>query len=116
MIEVDVEKIARLAYLELSESQKTVFQQQFKNILEYVSLLDQVKMSKEEAKQMGAYHVLMPFYDLLKIDPSISERDESAEDETRALIYSNEEAVQNTSKTGGLPGALLYEVPSIIER
>ncbi|MDB5038038.1 MAG: Asp-tRNA(Asn)/Glu-tRNA(Gln) amidotransferase GatCAB subunit [Bacteriovoracaceae bacterium] len=116
MVKVDVEKIASLAYLELSETQKTVFQSQFENILKYVSQLDEVAMTPEEAKQMGAYHVLLPFFELLKIDPATNLRDENDDSEVKTLVLTNEEALSNAPKTGGLPGALLYEVPSIIER
>lgn len=113
---IDVEKIANLAYLELTETQRKLFQTQFENILKYVGQLDEIKMSSKEAQKMGAYHVLLPFYEMLGIDPSASLRDEGAPSEVSKLVYTNDEAVGNASKTGGLPGELLYEVPSIIER
>jgi Asp-tRNA(Asn)/Glu-tRNA(Gln) amidotransferase C subunit len=115
-MKVDVEKIANLAYLELSEMERSLFQTQFENILKYVGQLDEIKMTPEEANQMGAYHVLLPFYEILKIDPTTSLRDEDSAEENRALIFSNDEAVANSARTGGLPGGLLFEVPSIIER
>lgn len=113
---MDVEKIANLAYLELTDQQKLRFQEQFDHILQYVSQLDKVSMTPTEANEMGAYHVLLPFYELLKIDPSESLREEEKTSEVSKLIFSNDEAVTNAPKTGGLPGELLYEVPSIIER
>lgn len=115
-MKVDVEKIASLAYLELTSEQRSRFQSQFENILKYVGQLDEIKMSSDEAAQMGAYHVLLPFYEQLGIDPALSLRNEDESSEVAKLIFTNEEAVNNSAKTGGLPGGLLYEVPSIIER
>ncbi len=116
MAHVDVEKIASLAYLELGPEQRSKFQAQFDNILEYVGKLDQVKMTPEQTAEMGAFHILSKFYEVMKLDPSITLRTENEGQEINQVLTTNEEALASAPKTGGLPGQLLYEVPSIIER
>jgi len=111
-----VDKVADLAYLKLSDSERLTFEKQFPEILKYVDQLQSVSMSLEEAKSMGAFHVSLAFYESLKLDSSQSLRDEDESEAIRSLILTNDEALRNAPKSGGIPGELLYEVPSIIER
>lgn len=113
---IDVEKIAKLAYLELSQQEKSRFQTQFDQILDYVAQLEKVPMTEAEAQSMGSFHVLTAFYEELKISSQLSLRNENEGKEINQVVTTNEEAVASAPKTGGLPGQLLYEVPSIIER
>lgn len=115
-MDFSVDKVAALAYLRLTDAEKKAFQAQFENILKYVDQLQQVPMTAEEGNQMGAFHVSLAFYEALKIDPSANLRNEDESNETEKLIFTNEEALKNAPQTGGIPGELLYEVPSIIER
>jgi aspartyl/glutamyl-tRNA(Asn/Gln) amidotransferase C subunit len=115
-MEFPIEKIASLAYLELTEQQKKSFESQLRDIMNYVDQLQKIPMTPEEANQMGAFHVLSAFYQNLQLDPDASLRDEQVSDETEATIFTNDDAVRGAPKTGGIPGALLFEVPSIIER
>ena len=115
-MEISVEKIASLAYLKLSEQEQKDFQKKFNDVLHYVDKLQEVPMSPDEAKEMGAYHVLTAFYKELGLDPADSLRDENNSEEVEKLNLKNEEALKNSPRSGGLPGELLYEVPSIIER
>lgn len=110
------EKIAKLAYLELSETEKKDFQKQFEAILSYVNKLQNVPMTADEAKKMGEFHITTAFFDLLKLDPSLSLRSDQNDSVAAKINLTNEEALKNAPKTGGIPGELLYEVPSIIER
>lgn len=114
--EFSVDKIARLAYLDLTAEERTAFQKQFRSILEYVDQLQKVPMTAEEAKEMGAFHITTAFYASLGQDPSVSLRDETQSDEVNRLNLTNDEALKNSPKSGGIPGELLFEVPSIIER
>jgi len=111
-----VDKIAALAYLELKPQEKADFQKQFDAILEYVNQLQELEMKPEEAKKMGAFHITTAFYEALKLDPRLKLRDENKESEVSKLNLTNEEAMKNAPRTSGIPGELLYEVPSIIER
>ncbi len=113
---VSVEKIAQLSYLELQNEEKERFQKQMGSVLAYVDQLQKVPMTDAEAKSMGAFHITNAFYEMLKIDPSENLRDENSEAEVESLNLSNEEALKNSPKSGGIPGELLFEVPSIIER
>jgi Asp-tRNA(Asn)/Glu-tRNA(Gln) amidotransferase C subunit len=113
---ISVDKIAALAYLKLSESEKSRFQDQFDGVLNYVKALDEVKMSAEEAKGMANFHILSAFYSQLGIDPIQSLRDENGDQSVNNLNLTNQEALQNAPTSSGLPDALMYEVPSIIER
>jgi len=115
-VKLDVEKVAALAYLNLSEEEKKGFEREFQEILNYVDQIQSVPMSSEQAKEMGAFHVQTAFYNLLTLDPELQLRDDSGKDEyLEGLRLSNEEAVSNAPKASGLPNELLYEVPSIIE-
>lgn len=111
-----VEKVANLAYLELSTAEIKTFGEQFQNILKYVGQLNEVAMSPQEAKSMGAFHITSAFYDLMNVDPQTSLRIEESSGDVEKLNLTNEEALKNAPQTGGIPGELLYEVPSIIER
>ncbi len=115
-MDISVEKIASLAYLELSASQKKTFGSQLSQILDYVQQLNKVPMTPEESKEMGAFHVLTAFMKQLdlKAEPYLRKEDHSVE--CNSLVLSNEEATSNAPKLSGLPGEMLYEVPSIIER
>ena len=112
---IDVDKIAALAYLKLSQDEKTRFQTQFEKILHYVEQLNAVSMSKDEAKEMGQFHILSAFFkdkgwtfaDSLRSD---------GKSEVSALNLTNPEALQNAPASAGLPEGLMFEVPSIIER
>lgn len=114
--EISVEKVAKLAYLQLSQAEAQSFQSQFDAILGYVGKLNEVSMSEAEAKAMGAFHITSAFYDLLKLDPSTSLRNENDSKSVSTLNLTNDEALKNSPKSGGIPGELLFEVPSIIER
>ncbi len=116
MAEFSVDKVAKLAYLELTPSEKVAFEKQFTSILNYVDQLQKVPMSADEAKKMGAFHISTAFIESLGLDPQFSLRDETAESETQRLRLSNEEALKNSPKSSGIPGEMLFEVPSIIER
>ncbi len=111
-----VEKVAALAYLKLSADEKKAFEEQFKNILGYVDQLQKIAMSSEEAKAMGAFHVQEKFYEKFNMSFLQNLREEDANEELDSLILTNEEATKNAPKADGLPGELLYEVPSIIDR
>lgn len=113
---VSIEKIASLAYLELSEGEKAAFQKQIDDILHYVNQLEKVPMSPEESQAMGAYHVLTAFHKQFKWTTDESLRNDNESLETQKLNLSNAEALQNAPSSSGLPGELLFEVPSIIER
>lgn len=113
---VSVDKIASLAYLELTPDQKARFQAQMEAILGYIDQLQKIPLSAEEAKQVGGFHVTTAFIERLKIDASENLRDESQDSLVESLNLSNEEALQNAPKSSGIPGELLFEVPSIIER
>ena len=113
---VSVDKIASLSYLELSPDQKIRFQKQLEAILGYIDQLQKIPLSPDEAKQMGAFHVTTAFIERLKIDTSDSLRDESNDLSVKGLNLTNDEALQNAPRSGGIPGELLFEVPSIIER
>jgi Asp-tRNA(Asn)/Glu-tRNA(Gln) amidotransferase C subunit len=112
-----VEKVAELAYLKLSPSEREAFAKQFKDILGYVDQLQKVSMTASEAKSMGAFHIQTAFYEELKLEPSLALRNGSDQgQEVEGLVLSNEEATKNAPKSSGLPGQQLFEVPSIIER
>ncbi len=113
-----VDKVAELAYLKLSAEEKSAFQTQFEQILKYVGQLQAIPMTETEAKEMGEFHISSAFYKELGLDPSATLRgDEDSEStDIRGLNLKNEEALSNAPKTGGIPGELLFEVPSIIER
>lgn len=112
-----VEQVAALAYLKLSEEEKSAFEAQFRDILNYVDQLQNVPMSAEEAHAMSAFHVQKAFYEQLKMPFSSKLRDENKEmPEWEKLKLSNEEALANAPKKSGLPQELLFEVPSIIDR
>ncbi|MBN8555219.1 MAG: aspartyl/glutamyl-tRNA amidotransferase subunit C [Deltaproteobacteria bacterium] len=111
-----VEKIAQLAYLSLTDDEKKSFDTQFKGILSYVDQLQKVPMSAEEAKAMGEFHISSAFYKQLGLSPSITLRDEDQMEEVNSLTLTNEEALSNAPQTGGIPGELLFEVPSIISK
>lgn len=115
MKDFSVDKIAQLAYLKLSPQERQTFESQFDAILNYVNQLNEVPMTAEEAKEMGAFHITNAFYKTLALDPSISLREEMDAD-VEKLNLSNEQALKNAPKTSGIPGELLFEVPSIIER
>lgn len=116
-MEISVEKVASLAYLKLSSEEKTKFEKQFKDILDYVDQLQKVPMSSEEAKQMGAFHVQTLFYESLKLDPSSKLRDDlDSHHDFEKLILNNKEAVGNAPAASGLPNAEMFEVPSIIKK
>ena len=112
----DVEKIARLSYLELNDDERKIFETQFSDILKYVDQLNQIPMSSEEAKSMNSFHIQSAFYDMFDLDPNANLRSEPADEEQKSLILSNSEALENAPKSSGLPNELLFEVPSIIER
>ena len=113
---VSVDKIASLAYLELSDAEKSAFQTQFDQILTYMNELQKVSMSSAEATQMGAFHISMAFYEALHIDPGSTLRTDDQFEKVQSLNLTNEEALRSSPKSGGIPGELLYEVPSIIDR
>lgn len=112
---ISVEKIAQLAYLKLTESERVQFTQQFGDILRYIEQLEGVPMTPEEAKQMGAFHITSAFYEILQLNPDLSIRNESEFENFNELVLRNEEALKNAPRSSGLPGELLFEVPSIIE-
>lgn len=115
-MDFSVDKVAELAYLELTDSERQEFEAQFKEILQYVDQLQEVKMTDDEAKAMGAFHVQTEFYRRLGQNFSENLRYQNKDQETfENLKLSNEEALRNAPKSGGLPGELLFEVPSIIE-
>jgi Asp-tRNA(Asn)/Glu-tRNA(Gln) amidotransferase C subunit len=116
LMSISVDKISSLAYLQLTEKERESFQSQFKDILQYVDQLQKVPMTAEEAKEMGAFHISSAFYKELGLKPSLTLRDEDQSEEVNSLTLSNEEALRNAPQTGGIPGELLFEVPSIIER
>ncbi len=112
-----VDKVASLAYLQLSEAERALFESQFKEILGYVDQLQKIPMTEAEAQSMGAFHVQTRFYEISGLEFGQSLRDEDQKDEELdSLNLSNEEALSNAPKKEGLPGELLFEVPSIIER
>lgn len=111
-----MEKVAALAYLKLSSEELKSFEKQFKEILAYVDQIQEVPMSAEEAKSMGAFHIQTAFYKQMGLSSLESFREDQSNDEGQKLLLSNEEALQNASKKSGLPQELLFEVPSIIER
>ncbi|PIR22729.1 MAG: Asp-tRNA(Asn)/Glu-tRNA(Gln) amidotransferase GatCAB subunit C [Deltaproteobacteria bacterium CG11_big_fil_rev_8_21_14_0_20_45_16] len=117
MAEFDVDKVASLAYLKLNDTEKKNFSAQFAQILDYVDQLQKIPMSADEAKTMGAFHVQTAFYEMFKIDPLESLRNEKdSSPDFEKLILSNEEALMNAPRSSGLPNQLLFEVPSIIDR
>jgi len=109
-------KIAKLAYLELSETETKDFQKQFAAILSYVDKLKDIPMTSEEAKKMGAFHITTSFYELMGLDAALTLREEGCDAPATRLNLTNDEALKNAPQTGGIPGELLFEVPSIIER
>jgi aspartyl/glutamyl-tRNA(Asn/Gln) amidotransferase C subunit len=113
---LDVEKVARLAYLKLSADEKTLFVHQFKKIMEYVNQLNEVEMTDLEAQSMNSFHIQTAFYEMFEIDPNHNLRDEPSDASQERLVLNNSEALHNSPKSSGLPHELLYEVPSIIER
>jgi len=113
---VSVDKIASLAYLELTPDQKQRFQTQMESILGYIDQLQKIPLSAEETKKMGAFHVTTAFIDRLGIETLENLRGEASETEVAKLNLSNDEALRNAPKSSGIPGELLFEVPSIIER
>lgn len=115
-MEFSVDKVAKLAYVSLTQEQKKTFKAQFEDILKYVDQLNEVPIKPEEAKDMGKFHVQTAFYKALGLDPSQTLREEAKNEDLNQTNLTNEEALQNAPKTGGLPGELMYEVPSIIER
>lgn len=118
-MDISVEKIASLAYLELSPEEKSKFQKQFAKVLTYVKNLDEVKMTPEEAQAVGSFHILTAFYRDLGLDPQFStRRDDSSADQmaVATLNLSNSEGLKNAPASSGLPEAMMFEVPSIIER
>lgn len=115
-MDFSVEKIARLAYLKLSPEEEKAFEKQFQDILRYVDQLKAIPMTKEEAKEISAFHIQRAFYEEFQLEPLFSLRSDEASDEMKSLELSNQEALQNAPKASGLPDQLLYEVPSIIER
>jgi len=117
MAEFDVDKVASLAYLKLNDDEKKSFSGQFSQILDYVDQLQKIPMSPDEAKNMGAFHVQAAFYEMFKIDPLESLRNEKdSSPDFDKILLSNEEALQNAARSSGLPKQLLFEVPSIIDR
>ena len=113
----DVEKVSSLAYLHLTEDEKKSFEEQFEQILKHIDQIQEISMTEEEAKAMGAFHVQTAFYKSMGLDPLLSIRkDQEAAPEFEELILNNEEALKNAPKSSGLPNELMYEVPSIIER
>ena len=112
----DVEKVAQLAYLELSAEEKARFEKQFEEILAYVDQLQEIPMTEEETKAMGAFHVQTAFYESLKLQMKEKLRLQAEPtEELKSLQLSNKEATDNAPKASGLPNELLYEVPSIME-
>ena len=115
-MDFSVDKIASLAYLKLDDEEKNTFQKQFDEIFKYVDQLQEVPMTAEEAKEMGAFHVQTVFYKELGLNTDDTLRDEDKFKEVNSLILTNSEATSNSHRSEGLPGEILYEVPSIIER
>lgn len=115
-MKLPVEHVAQLAYLELKPDEIKRFEDQFESILEEVERLQEVSMSQAEADEMGRFHVTTAFYEQLSLSPASSLRNEEDQNSFEKLLLSNQEAVQNAPATGGLPGELLYEVPSILEK
>ena len=115
-MKMSVDKIAALAYLKLSDEEKQIFEKQFERILKYVDQLQEVPMTADEAKAMGAFHAQTAFYKELGLHTDETLRDEDKFEEVNSLNLSNEEATNNSPRSGGLPGEILYEVPTIIER
>jgi len=116
-MEILVDKIASLAYLKLSEQEKSKFAKQFEDILNYVDQLQQVPMTADEAKKIGAFHVQTRFYTDLQLDSAQKLRsDKKSKPEWERLILTNKEAVANAPAASGLPNAEMFEVPSIIKR
>jgi len=111
-----VDKVAGLAYLKLSEVEKKTFESQFKDILGYVDQLQKIPMSADEAKSMGAFHIQQKFYETLGLNFATSLREDASDTEAESLLLTNAEATRSAPKADGLPGELLYEVPSIIDR
>lgn len=117
MTDFSVDKVAKLAYLKLTDSEKSAFTTQFRAIINYVDQLQKVAMSPEEANRMGAFHISTAFIEMFKLDPSFALRTETSSDSDESrLKLSNSEALQNAPRSNGIPGELLFEVPSIIER
>lgn len=115
-MDVSVEKIAALAYLKLTDEEKPQFQKQFEDILSYFNELGKVPMSKEESASMEAFHVQSAFYESLGLETSVTLREDLDPREAKRLILTNEEALENAPQSSGIPGELLFEVPSIIEK
>lgn len=115
-VSFNVEKVAQLAYLELSSEEKARFEKQFEEILAYVDQLQEIPMTDEETKAMGAFHVQTAFYEAMKLQmrEKLRLKTEPSE-ELKSLQLSNSEATRNAPKASGLPDELLYEVPSIME-
>ena len=70
---VDLEHIAKLARINLTESEKTIFLPQLESVLEYLNILDRVDVSQIEPtfrvnKQSNIFHSD-------KINPSFSQKE-----------------------------------------
>lgn len=115
-LEFDVQKIARLAYLELTPEEQRSFQKQFQDVLGYVNQLRAVPMTAAEASQMGAFHITDQFYELFHLSSEEVLREDHAADVVGRLNLTNDEALRNAPQKAGIPGELLFEVPSIIDR
>jgi len=111
-----VDKVAALAYLKLSEAEKKTFEAQFKDILGYVDQLQKIPMTADEAKSMGAFHIQQKFYEILGLNFASTLREDSSDTDAESLLFTNADATRSAPKADGLPGELLYEVPSIIDR
>lgn len=89
----DVEHVALLARLEIEEEQKEMFTQQLNNILEHISMLNQVNTDDVSP----TYHVL-------------PQKNVWREDETRDWLTRDEALANAPDKENGC-----FKVPKVIE-
>lgn len=121
-MEFPIEKVAELSYLELSEDEKKEFQDNFKEILSYVDHIQSVEIPPNEAAKLGSFHVQTAFYQRLGLSSlqtlrqPAEHRSETENSEFESLKLTNETTVKNAPATSGLPGELLFEVPSILSK
>jgi aspartyl/glutamyl-tRNA(Asn/Gln) amidotransferase C subunit len=114
MTDFAVSHIARLASLQLTDKETTEAQDNLQRILKYVEQLNQVPMTPEQAQEMGAFHVLTAFMQSHQQGARL--RADEGDSQTQSLRLTNPEALAQAPATSGIPGELLFEVPSIIER
>lgn len=94
----DVERVAELAYLDLSESELESYRQQVDDILEYISKLDQLDTSSVE-----------PMAQVLA-------GDQSADATLREDVVARCDVAAEVLKRSPDPEAPYFKVPKVIER